>query len=312
MKTIGRNFTGFYLSNVFAPLKSFVFLGIALSGIMYGCKSPSDTTPSQPISFILDGVAVQLDTTLSSFDTSIYDGSVGTAVELLNINSTVLTNAAWYYRFDSVKLPDVTLSFSRGGFAPVTVFHAQNGSPTISIAPLAVCNVELVPSSWLSVTIDSFYPNIDTSINSKRVGVQTDGHGDTTNFGTLISDTSIAPSGLYTIAHIQSMRPDKPSLGYIQLYISTNPGIDPANPITYDMAVSNFIPTPKDSTVKFVLSQYVGQFYNANLESGTRVFCKAYAYPYPHAPYYLDVTGKKYIFPGLGEYSANTMTFTIP
>ena len=135
--------------------------------------------------------------------------------------------------------------------------------------------------------------------------------GDTTNYGTFVIDTNIAPYGLYAIMHIHSMRPDKPSLGYVELYISAKPGIDPADTNSYDMIVSNLIPNAKDSTLKFVLPQNIGQWYNANLASGSHVFCKAYAYPFQN-PYNSNIVGTKHVYPGLGEYPSNTMTFIIP
>lgn len=291
---------------------SWVFL---FAASLYGCKtsvSPSTTSSDM----MLSGVVAQLDTLRSGFDTAIWLPSVGTTVHLLSPDSTHQTNTQSWYEFDWLKnSSDYTLSIDRSGYAPVTVIHANDLNsyperPTNLSISYAAFNVLLVPNSWLAVTIDNFTPNTDTSIISKRVGVQTDGRGDTTNFGTVVSDTQSYPSGLYSIAHIRSTRPDKSSLGYVFLYISRNAAIDPTNPSTYDMV---FVATPvKDSSVKVILPQNIGSYSGVNYPSGSHVYCKAFASPFPHTPQYRSLIANRPVISGLGEYPSNTVMLTIP
>ncbi len=301
-------------------IKWFYLYASLLTLAIVGCTHPSEPASTPPTVSELYGSVFYLDTTRSNFDTSIWEPATGIPVHLLNPDTVAQTNASAYYGFYHIKATDPTLTVSQPGFASVSVFHAgkinsypepPGNLPTYYSPPF---NILLTPNSWLSVTIDNFEQNFDTSIVTKRIGVQTDAQGDTTNYGTLITDTEIDPEGLYTIAHIHSMRADKPSLGYVSLYISTKPNIDPTDTSTYDVVFGHTTSPQKDSAVRIevwpgMLEDWgqVGRY-----KPGTTVYCKAYAYPFPHLPEYFEAHGNKPIYNGLGEYPSNTTTFTIP
>ena len=171
----------------------------------FGCKHPSEPSSAPPIISMLDGAVLQLDTLRSNFDTTIWLPDTGLQVQLDAANTThdTITNSASYYWFYHLNIQDATLKVAQPGFASVTVLHAQNENsypkqPANYSGIYASDNILLAPNSWLQVTLEGFRTNMDTSIISKRVGVEADARGDTTNFGTLILDTEIYSYGVYT------------------------------------------------------------------------------------------------------------------
>ena len=275
--------------------------------LIYGCKSSS----TAPQVYSMSATVEAVDTVQSTYDSVVTYNTPNVLVTRLDNGDSTITGLNGIFTFADVPgNSTIGVSLSKMGYATSKLYiHVPDPNAHSAV---------LYPASWLAATLGNPYPAIDTSIDTSRVGVVLDSLGDTTNYGMIVFDTAIYHNGFDIIANIYSIYPGRPAMGDVIFYISTHDSINPLDPNTFDFTYSDVI-VGSDSISTIVeefnslnLYDYSLEYTGTEYSSGTRIYCKAYVSPYKHPHSYSYPGSAKPIYPFLGLYPSNTVTFTLP
>jgi hypothetical protein len=250
-----------------------LFLGCSHSSTAPS-TSPIDSTKKTTTYYSIVGSVVQVVTDQSGYDTVVWIASTDDSIGISGPRSyKAYTGLSGTFFFDSLPAGNYTIDANFKGFVPSLY-------PVTEPDPLSSQNViHIYPQSWIQATIDSVRLDSDASL------------------------------GQDVWVRLSSQKSYLPSLGTVYLYLSTQRGIDPNVPSSYQLVYEQ-IGNVADSTIKISVEP---QLVHSTFPSGTSVFCTAFASPYQgkyvFASY--DSTGKK-SYPYFGEYPANTVQFSIP
>ncbi len=250
-----------------------LFLGCSHSSTAPS-TSPIDSTKKTATYYSIVGSVVQVVTDQSGYDTVVWIAATDDSIAISGPRSyKAYTGLSGTFFFDSLPAGNYTIDANFKGFVPSLY-------PVTEPDPVSSQNViHIYPQSWIQATIDSVRLDSDASL------------------------------GQDVWVRLSSQKSYLPSLGTVYLYLSTERGIDPNVPSSYQLVYEQ-IGNVADSTIKISVEP---QLVHSTFPSGTQVFCTAFASPYQgkyvFASY--DSTGKK-IYPYFGQYPANTVQFSIP
>jgi hypothetical protein len=293
-------------------MKNKIFFAVIPCLLFSACSHPS-----APSDTPLSGTVV-LETDSSNFGNAWVQlfGVDGANALFVDENKTSLT-VGGTYTFGPVSNGKHTIFINYPGYVTWKLYSVDPSSSA------GIPYAFLYPPTFLRSSISAPYVGTDTIISSHRSGVVVNSHGDTTNYGTLYSDTSYS-TNLRIDASDVSVRGDRNSNASLTyLYISTTSNIDPSDPTTYDEIYSYGV-GPNDSTYRFeLIPEFLHTWTGFTLPAGTHVYCQAFAYPNVSSnPSYIgnnvsfysyqDSTGKKSVYPYLAGHPSNTIEFNLP
>jgi hypothetical protein len=284
-------------------LKYLTFTILATT-LICSCKSSS----TAPQLYTLSATVQAVDTTQSTYDNVITHTIPNVLVKRLDNGDSTLTGSDGTFTFlDVPGNQTVGVSLSTSGYATSRLYtHVPDSS---------VHSATLYPASWLAATLSNPYTTVDTAIDTSVVGVILDSAGDTTSHGTIVYDTEVYHNSFDISVTIHSIYSGRPAVGDVFFYISTHDSINPLDPNTFDFIYNDISDSGTTAIEDLNISDLYTDSHNytgTEYPSGTRIYCKAYVSPYKRPRSYSYPGSMKPIYPFLGLYPSNTVTFTLP